>query len=54
MAKKYCPKCRHIRKVTHNKKAKCLPCGLSILASKVIEMSDKQKLKAIKLEMSFK
>lgn len=54
MAKKYCPKCRHIRKITGNKKAKCLPCGLSILASKVIEISDREKIKMIKFEMRLK
>lgn len=51
---KYCPKCRHIRKITRNKKAKCLVCGLSLLTKKFIEISDKQKLKTIKLEIKFK
>ncbi len=51
---KYCKKCRHIRKITGNKKAKCLACGLSELAGKLLEMRDREKLKLIKLEMKMK
>jgi hypothetical protein len=51
---KYCKKCRHIRKVTGNKNAKCLTCGLPELAGKMLQLRDKDKLKLIRLEMKFR
>lgn len=48
---KYCKKCRHIRKITGNKKAKCLACGLPALAQAFIEMTDREKIKMLKFEM---
>lgn len=54
MARKYCAKCRHIRKITGNKKAKCCVHGLTKLVTDFIAMSDKQKLKMLKLEMRLK
>lgn len=51
---KYCKKCRHIRKITGNKQAKCCTCGLPILVTNLLQMTDKQKLKLIKLEMRYK
>lgn len=54
MAKKYCPKCRHIRKITHNKKAKCCACGLSILSEKLDAIKDREKIKMIRFEMRMK
>jgi len=51
---KHCPKCRHIRKITHNKKAKCCVCGLSKLMAEFIALTDKRKLKMLKFEMRLK
>ena len=51
---KQCLKCRHIRKVTGNKKAKCLCHGINKLVTDFIAMTDKQKLKMLKFEMRLK
>jgi RNA polymerase subunit RPABC4/transcription elongation factor Spt4 len=51
---KYCSKCRHIRKITKNKKAKCCVCGLTKLVSDFIALTDKQKLKMLKFELRMK
>lgn len=51
---KQCRKCRHIRKITGNKKTKCLTCGLSKLVTEFIEITDKEKLKMLKFEMRMK
>lgn len=32
---KHCPQCRHIRKITGNKKAKCCKCGITQLIVKL-------------------
>lgn len=49
-----CKQCVHARKITGNKKVKCLKHGLSQLAQQFIELTDKQKLKALKFEMRMK
>jgi hypothetical protein len=51
---KQCAKCRHIRKITGNKKAKCCIHGLSKLVTDFLSFTDKQRLKSIKLEMKLK
>lgn len=51
---KQCGKCRHIRKITGNKKAKCLTHGISKLVMSFINLTDKQKLKMLKFEMRMK
>jgi len=51
---KQCLKCRHIRKITKNKKAKCCVHGLVKLVTDFINSTDKQKLRMLKLEMRLK
>ena len=51
---KQCRKCRHIHKVTGNKHTKCLTHGLSKLVTDFVALTDKQKLKSLKLEMRLK
>ena len=51
---KQCSKCRHIRKVTGNKKNKCLLHGMSKLVTDFFAVTDKQRLKSLKLEMRMK
>ena len=49
-----CNKCKHIRLITGDKKARCIKHGMSVLVKRFMDITDKQKLKAIKLEMRFK
>ena len=35
MDMKYCKQCRRIKKITHNKHAKCFKCGMNKLTEKV-------------------
>lgn len=49
-----CKTCKHIKQITGNKKARCFRHGMSVLVKRFMEVSDREKLKAIKLEMRFK